>query len=81
MVRWESVIISLIGATVGAGLGIGLGMALSQALKGDGVTTVAVPGMQTAIYVVAAAIAGVFAAMGPGRSASRVDVLKAVVTD
>src|SRR3954463_6301096 len=81
MVRWESVIISMIGATVGAGLGIGLGVALSQAMKGDGITAVAIPGGQIAIYVVAAAIAGVFAAVGPGRSASRVDVLKAVVTD
>jgi putative ABC transport system permease protein len=81
MVRWESVIISTIGATVGAGLGIGLGVALSQAMKGDGITAVAIPGGQIAIYVVAAAIAGVFAAVGPGRSASRVDVLKAVVTD
>ena len=81
MVRWESVIISTIGAMVGAGLGIGLGVALVQAMKGDGVTTVAIPGAQVAIYVVAAAVAGVLAAVGPGRSASRVDVLKAVVTD
>src|SRR3954470_23479141 len=81
MVRWESVIISTIGAVVGAGLGIGLGVALSQAMKGDGITAVAIPGAQIAIYVVAAAIAGVFAAVGPGRSAARVDVLKAVVTD
>jgi putative ABC transport system permease protein len=81
MVRWESVIISLIGAVVGAGLGIGLGVVLAQALKGNGVTAVAVPGIQIVIYVVAAALAGVLAAVGPGRSASRVDVLKAVVTD
>jgi len=81
MVRWESVIISSIGAMVGAGLGIGLGVALSQAMKGDGITAIAIPSAQIAIYVVAAAIAGVFAAVGPGRSAARVDVLKAVVSD
>src|SRR3954467_9369036 len=81
MVRWESVIISTIGATVGAGLGVGLGAALSDALKGNGVTTVAIPGAQIGFYLVAAAFAGVLAAVGPGRSASRVDVLKAVVTD
>ena len=81
MVRWESVIISLIGAGVGAALGVGLGAALSDALKGHGVTTVAIPGAQIGLYLIAAAIAGVLAAVGPGRSASRVDVLKAVVTD
>jgi len=81
MVRWESVIISLIGAVIGAALGIGLGAALAQSLKGNGVTRLVIPGGQVALYVVAAAIAGVLAAIGPGRSAARVDVLKAVVAD
>jgi putative ABC transport system permease protein len=81
MVRWEAVVISLIGATVGAGLGVGLGMALAQSLKGQGITQVSVPVMQVAAYVLAAAVAGVLAAIGPSRSAARVDVLKAVVTD
>ena len=81
MVRWESVVISLIGATLGAGLGIGLGMALAQSLKGDGVTELAIPVAQVAAYVVGAALAGVLAAVGPARSAANVDVLKAVVTD
>jgi len=81
MVRWESVVISLIGAALGIGLGIGLGMALAQALKGNAVTEIAIPTMQVAAYVVGAAIAGVLAAVGPARSAAKVDVLKAVVTD
>ena len=79
MVRWESVVISVLGAAAGAALGIGVGVALSKTI--EGVTTVAVPTTQIAIYVVAAAVAGVLAAVGPGRSAARVDVLKAVVTD
>ncbi|MDX6213272.1 MAG: putative transport system permease protein [Frankiales bacterium] len=81
MVRWESVIISLIGAVVGAGLGLGLGATLAQTLKGEGITEVAIPGVRIGIYVVAAAVAGVLAAVGPGRAAARVDLLKAVVTD
>jgi putative ABC transport system permease protein len=81
MVRWESVVISLIGATAGAALGIGLGMALSQALKDEGIKAISVPGFQVALYVVLAAVAGVLAAIGPARSAAKVDVLKAVVAD
>ena len=81
MVRWESVIISLIGAGIGAALGIGLGAAMSDAMKGEGVTEIAIPSGQISVYVVAAAVAGVLAAVGPGRSAARVDVLKAVVAD
>ena len=33
------------------------------------------------LYVALAAVAGVVAAVGPARSAAKVDVLKAVVTD
>lgn len=81
MVRWESVVISLIGALAGAGLGIGLGMALSQALADQGVKAISIPGLQVSVYVVLAAVAGVLAAIGPARSAAKVDVLRAVVAD
>src|SRR6478672_3710073 len=81
MVRWESAVISLIGALSGAGLGIGIGLALSQALKDEGIKAISIPTLQVAVYVVLAALAGVAAAIGPARSAARVDVLKAVVTD
>ncbi|HET6299650.1 MAG TPA: FtsX-like permease family protein, partial [Kribbella sp.] len=81
MVRWESVVISLIGALSGAALGIGLGLALSQALADEGIKSISIPGLQVALYVVAAAVAGVLAAIGPARSAAKVDVLKAVVAD
>jgi putative ABC transport system permease protein len=81
MVRWESVVISLIGALSGAGLGIGIGPALSQALKDEGIKAISIPVEQVALYVVLAAVAGVLAAVGPARSAAKVDVLKAVVTD
>ncbi len=81
MVRWESVVISLIGALTGAVLGIGIGLALSQALKDEGIKAISVPVPEVTMYVVLAAVAGVLAALGPARSASKVNVLKAVVTD
>ena len=43
MVRWESVVISLIGALSGAALGIGIGLALSQALKDEGIKSISIP--------------------------------------
>jgi putative ABC transport system permease protein len=81
MVRWESVVISLIGAVAGAGLGVGLGSALVRALRDQGFTKISIPGTQVLLYLVLAAAAGVVAAIGPARSAGKVDVLKAVVTD
>ena len=81
MVRWESAVISLIGAVSGAALGIGIGLALSQVLKDEGIKAISIPTGQIALYVALAAVAGVVAAIGPARSAAKVDVLKAVVTD
>ena len=81
MVRWESAVISLIGALSGAALGILIGLALSQALKDEGIKAISIPVSQVVLYVALAAVAGVLAALGPARSAAKVDVLKAVVTD
>ncbi|MEQ6902654.1 FtsX-like permease family protein [Nocardioides sp. YIM 152588] len=81
MVRWESAVISLIGALTGAVLGTGIGIAMSQVLKDEGIEAISVPFGQIAVYVAVAAVAGVLAALGPARSAAKVDVLKAVVTD
>jgi putative ABC transport system permease protein len=81
MVRWESAVISLIGAVSGAALGIGLGLVMSQALKDEGITAISIPATQVGLYVALAAVAGVLAAIGPARSAAKVDVLKAVVAD
>ena len=81
MVRWESVVIALIGAVSGAALGIVIGLALSRAMQVFGINTLTVPAAQLALYVALAAVAGVLAAVGPARSAANVDVLRAVVTD
>ncbi len=81
MVRWESAVIALIGALTGAALGTGIGVALARMLRDEGVTAVSVPVPQVALFVGLAAVAGVVAAIGPARTAAKVDVLRAVVTD
>ena len=81
MVRWESAVISLIGAISGAALGIGIGLAMSQILKDEGIKSISIPVGQIAVYVAVAAVAGVLAALGPARAAAKVDVLQAVVSD
>jgi putative ABC transport system permease protein len=81
MVRWESAVISLIGALSGAALGIGIGLAMSQVLKDEGIKAISVPTLQIALYVAVAGLAGVLAAIGPARTAAKVDVLRAVVTE
>jgi putative ABC transport system permease protein len=78
MVRWEAVIISVMGALFGVVIGIGFGWALQQALESEGFTELGIPGGQLAIYVVFAALLGVFFAIFPARRAAKLNVLEAI---
>jgi putative ABC transport system permease protein len=78
VVRWESVIVAVLGALLGAVLGLAFGAALTRGLAGDGLSVLAIPGGRLSLYVLCAALAGVLAAIGPARRAARVDVLRAV---
>ncbi|HEX8002693.1 MAG TPA: FtsX-like permease family protein [Mycobacteriales bacterium] len=80
-VRWESVIIALFGTALGLVIGLFFGWALVQALRNEGFTSFRVPPGQLLTVVVVAAVAGVVAAIGPGRRAARLDVLRAIATE
>jgi putative ABC transport system permease protein len=80
MVRWESVIIALFGTAGGLVLGVFLGWALVQAASAAGFATFAAPLGQLAMVLVAGAVAGVVAGLGPARRAARLDVLAAIAT-
>jgi putative ABC transport system permease protein len=81
VVRRESVLMSLLGAVAGVALGTVSGLALSRSLVDSGVSTVRVPFLTLAAYMLVAAGVGVLAAIGPARRASRVDVLQAVTVE
>jgi putative ABC transport system permease protein len=81
VIRRESVLMSLLGAVTGVTLGTMAGVALSRALVAEGITTVAIPVLTLAIYLVVAAAVGVLAAIGPARRASRVDFLRAIASE
>jgi putative ABC transport system permease protein len=78
MVRWESVLIALIGAVLGLAVGVGLGVALANALHDLGIDHVAVPGGNLLLYAVVAGVLGVLAAVFPAMRAARLDVLQAI---
>jgi putative ABC transport system permease protein len=81
MVRWESVIISLLGAVLGLSVGVGLGVVVTSALHNLGITEVAVPGLNLILYAVGAGLFGVLAAIIPTIRAARVDLLRAITTE
>ncbi len=81
LVRWEAVIIALLGAFLGIVIGVLFAAALVGALKDQGIDVFsAAPGQLVVIFVLAA-VFGVLAAIWPARSASKLDVLDAISTE
>jgi putative ABC transport system permease protein len=77
MIRHESVITGLIGASLGLPLGIGLGALAIQALSRYDVHF-SLPLGTIGAFLVVAVIAGILAAVLPARRAARLDVLSAL---
>jgi putative ABC transport system permease protein len=81
MIAGESLIIGGIGAALGTALGLGLGVALAAAFTRSQRLTVVIPARQIVIYAVAAAFAGLLAAIGPARRAARMNMVAAMATE
>ena len=81
MIRWEAVVIALLGAVLGVLVGTFFGWVMVRALRSQGITEFALPVGTLLEFVLAAAIAGVLAAVFPGRRAAKIDVLAAVTTE
>ncbi len=77
MVRYEAVITALIGAVLGAVLGVVFAVVVSRPLADEGFT-LSIPVGTLLLMLVLAMLAGVVAAIGPARRASRLDVLEAL---
>jgi putative ABC transport system permease protein len=80
-VRWESVIIALLGTVLGLAIGLFFGWAVVEALKDEGITEFAPPGGQLILVVIIGGVAGVIAAIFPARRAAKLDVLRAVTVE
>ncbi len=81
LVRWEAVIIALLGAFLGIVIGVLFAAALVEALKDQGIDVFRAAPTQLVIIFVLAAVFGVLAAIWPARSASKLDVLDAISTE
>ena len=77
IVRYESVITALIGAVLGSVLGVVFAIVVSRPLADEGFT-LSIPVGTLIVLLVLAVIAGIVAAIGPARRASRLDVLEAL---
>jgi putative ABC transport system permease protein len=77
MVRHESIVTALLGASTGVVAGLGLGWVVAQLLGDEGLTF-AVPGGTLVVIAVVAVIAGILAAVLPARRAARLSPLTAL---
>jgi putative ABC transport system permease protein len=81
VITMESVAISLFGALMGVVLGLFFGISVQRALSGQGLQVLAIPTVSLLVFLVLAAVAGVFAAIWPALRAAKLDVLKAITTE
>ena len=81
MVRWESVLISVLGVGLGLVVGVFFGWLLVESLQDEFPLSFVVPVGQLLAAVVVAVLAGVLAGVLPARRAARVDVLRAITTE
>jgi putative ABC transport system permease protein len=83
MVRLESVVISLFGGVLGVGLGVFFGWAGGELISAIGIDTwtLVVPWGRLVLFLAAAALVGVVAALWPARRAAKLDMLTAISTE
>jgi putative ABC transport system permease protein len=77
MIRHESIVTALIGAALGIAVGLFLAFLVTRVLEDEGVRF-ALPIASLLLFVVAAIIVGILAAIIPARRAARLNVLRAL---
>ncbi|HET9544727.1 MAG TPA: FtsX-like permease family protein [Gaiellaceae bacterium] len=77
MIRHESIVTALLGATLGIAIGVFLAALVTQALGDEGFSF-ALPIGSLVVFVLAAILVGVLAAIMPARRAARLDILEAL---
>jgi len=80
-VRWEAVLISLLGTVVGLALGLLVSWALIEVLASKGLTRFAVPTGSLVVITIGAALLGTAASILPARRAGRLMILEAIATE
>jgi putative ABC transport system permease protein len=78
MIRYESIIIAVLGAALGVVIGLAFGGAAVGALRDEGLTQLALPIGTVVTVLVMSVFAGVLAAIFPARRAANLNVLDAI---
>jgi putative ABC transport system permease protein len=80
-IRWEAVIVALLGTVLGLVIGIFFGWAIVKSLSDQGINKFKAPGLQLVVIVLIAAVLAVLFAYFPARRAAKLDVLEAISSE
>ena len=80
-VRWEAVIVALIGTVIGTGLGVLMSFTMVKVLVSQGITEFDIPVGGMVTVVVFGAVLGVVASIWPAYKTSKLNVLEAIATE
>ncbi len=80
MIRWESVLVAVLGGLVGVVIGTLLGWVIISRLE-EFIQVLAIPWISLGVFVALSALVGVIAAIFPARRAGKMNVLEAVSTE
>jgi putative ABC transport system permease protein len=78
MIRWESIMVAVIGAILGIVVGLFFGIVVTAALKSQGINVLSIPALQIFGLVIFGVIAGLLAAIIPARRAAKLNILEAI---
>jgi putative ABC transport system permease protein len=78
MIRWESIMVAVIGAILGIVVGLFFGVVVTAALKSQGINVLSIPALQIIGLVLFGVFAGLLAAILPARRAARLNILEAI---
>jgi putative ABC transport system permease protein len=81
MITVESISTAVFGAVLGTLLGLVLGITVQYGARSEGLDVLSIPWLSLFIVLIAAAIAGMVAAVLPAWRAVRLDVLRAITAD
>ncbi len=78
MIRWESIMVAVIGAILGIVVGLFFGIVVTAALKSQGIDQLSIPAVQIFGLVLFGVVAGLLAAILPARRAANLNILEAI---
>jgi putative ABC transport system permease protein len=79
-VRWEAVLIALLGTILGLVIGTGFGVAIVKAANDPAFSVVAVPIGGLIVAAIMGAVAGIGSSLWPAYKASNTDIMEALAT-